>query len=386
MPTRQYVGARYVPKIYTDENGTAEWSNAVPYESLTIVTHNGNSYTSKQTVPAGVDILNSDYWVLTGNFNAQVALLSDNVPLLSNNLNELKGKSILIAGTSNEYLQENSWTYILKDMLSDICNVSVITMSNFQTNVQACIDNVNNYDIFMCVQARNEIRAGMAMGNTTTSGTYLYGYGLLKSLVDLCAEQNKRVYCLSPSKPTTEDFANYKFGDALYRYVTQTYAVNCGATYVDCYLGFGNYNTGVTSDGVHFKYPYTKNMAEYIYNVLMFGAFKNSCSIAQTIDVTNYATFVNGVTNGKVLLTFNDYTVSIYAVYTVSDTINASEPICTISDELVSAIPIYQCAMFTSSTSGSFYHAPDKSIRVINARGSGVWYSRVICDLCTIFY
>lgn len=63
---RQYVGARYVPKIM------GEWNKALQYEALSVVTHLGNSFTSKVPVPANVDITNTDYWVNTGNYNAQV--------------------------------------------------------------------------------------------------------------------------------------------------------------------------------------------------------------------------------------------------------------------------------------------------------------------------
>lgn len=63
---RQYVGARYVPKIM------GEWNKALQYEALSIVTYMGNSFTSKVPVPANVDITNGDYWVNTGNYNAQI--------------------------------------------------------------------------------------------------------------------------------------------------------------------------------------------------------------------------------------------------------------------------------------------------------------------------
>lgn len=63
---RQYVGARYVPKIM------GEWNKALQYEALSIVTHLGNSFTSKVPVPANIDITNTDYWLNTGNYNAQV--------------------------------------------------------------------------------------------------------------------------------------------------------------------------------------------------------------------------------------------------------------------------------------------------------------------------
>lgn len=63
---RQYVGARYVPKI------VGEWNKALQYEALSVVTHMGNSFTSKVPVPANVDIANEKYWINTGNYNAQV--------------------------------------------------------------------------------------------------------------------------------------------------------------------------------------------------------------------------------------------------------------------------------------------------------------------------
>lgn len=61
-----YVGHRYVPKI------VGEWDKNQSYEGLTIVTYQGASFTSKKRVPAGIDINDNEYWVSTGNYNAQV--------------------------------------------------------------------------------------------------------------------------------------------------------------------------------------------------------------------------------------------------------------------------------------------------------------------------
>ena len=72
-----YVGHRYVPKIF------GEWSNENTYEGLSIVTYQGDSYTSKKRVPVGVDILNEEYWVVTGNYNAQIENYRQDVRNLS---------------------------------------------------------------------------------------------------------------------------------------------------------------------------------------------------------------------------------------------------------------------------------------------------------------
>lgn len=73
--TRQYIGARYVP-IFADP---IEWDIDRSYQALTIVTHYGNSYTSKKNVPVRTEITNTEYWVVTGNYNAQLELYRQEV-------------------------------------------------------------------------------------------------------------------------------------------------------------------------------------------------------------------------------------------------------------------------------------------------------------------
>lgn len=66
MTVREYIGARYVP-LYI-----GEWDNTKAYEPLSIVSYQGNSYTSRQAVPIGIDIENESFWVLSAAYNAQV--------------------------------------------------------------------------------------------------------------------------------------------------------------------------------------------------------------------------------------------------------------------------------------------------------------------------
>lgn len=72
MTTQQYIGARYVPIFGRKDEESIEWDNSKSYEPLTVVLHEGNSFTSRQYVPTGIDISNEVYWAETGNFNAQV--------------------------------------------------------------------------------------------------------------------------------------------------------------------------------------------------------------------------------------------------------------------------------------------------------------------------
>lgn len=69
---RQYIGARYVPIFGRKGEDTVEWDDVAPYEPLTVVMHLGVSYVSRQYVPTGTPITDTDFWVETYRFNAQV--------------------------------------------------------------------------------------------------------------------------------------------------------------------------------------------------------------------------------------------------------------------------------------------------------------------------
>lgn len=74
---RQYIGARYVPKFSDINNGV--WNNTYTYEPLEIVKYGNDFYTSKRPVPTGVAITNTDYWVLTGNYNGAINHLQEQI-------------------------------------------------------------------------------------------------------------------------------------------------------------------------------------------------------------------------------------------------------------------------------------------------------------------
>jgi hypothetical protein len=79
-----YIGARYVP-IFADP---VEWDDEREYEPLTIVTHNGDCYTSKCYVPKGAQLPpypegQTKYWVKTSDYNGQFADLKKTVLDLS---------------------------------------------------------------------------------------------------------------------------------------------------------------------------------------------------------------------------------------------------------------------------------------------------------------
>lgn len=83
MATRQYIGARYVIKVYENSQNpnSAEWEANTAYEPLTMVTYHNDSYLSKKEVPStvGNPANNPSYWVITGAYNGQIAALNTKV-------------------------------------------------------------------------------------------------------------------------------------------------------------------------------------------------------------------------------------------------------------------------------------------------------------------
>ena len=103
---RQYIGARYVPK-FADP---IEWNDQTSYEALTIVTYMGASYTSKKAVPAGIKPTDNSYWVVTGNYNAQVEEYRQEVIKVANDYSDIKEyvdkqnrKFLFLADSYDEY-------------------------------------------------------------------------------------------------------------------------------------------------------------------------------------------------------------------------------------------------------------------------------------------
>lgn len=100
----QYVGARYVPK-FADP---IEWDTERGYESLTIVTYKGESYTSKCPVPPGIDIKNERYWALTGAYNAQVEEYKNQVKDLSQQVTGFASDNKAFRDKITQYDKDNA--------------------------------------------------------------------------------------------------------------------------------------------------------------------------------------------------------------------------------------------------------------------------------------
>ena len=109
MTVRQYIGARYVPIFGRKGEQSIQWDNTGTYEPLTVVLYQGNSYTSRQFVPAGIEITNQDYWAETGNYNAQVEQYRQEVlgfdADITQNTEDIEALQDQMAGTASSGLK-----------------------------------------------------------------------------------------------------------------------------------------------------------------------------------------------------------------------------------------------------------------------------------------
>lgn len=137
---RQYIGARYVP-IFSDP---IEWDSRKSYEALTIVEYLGGSYTSKKNVPSGIEPTNKDYWVQTGNYNAQI----------------------------EEYRQEAEEAKNIAYSANDKVNAlnPVIESCTFNTGIGA----TNYFSRLVKIGRIVFVMAQFRLGNQVTEGTVIY--------------------------------------------------------------------------------------------------------------------------------------------------------------------------------------------------------------------
>ena len=87
MAVTQYIGARYITKFADPIEHSPEKS----YEPLTVVQYHGDSYVSKQFVPVGIAINDTNYWLHWADYNAQVDMYRQEVQRVADDVDALSG-------------------------------------------------------------------------------------------------------------------------------------------------------------------------------------------------------------------------------------------------------------------------------------------------------
>ena len=107
MAIKKYIGARYAPKFM------GAWDKSSEYAALCVVYANEQSYVSRKTVPANTEITNTEFWIKSADWNAQVTQYNQNVERYEN---EVRG----YAETVNDLVGKTVYTYNTKDdMVAD---------------------------------------------------------------------------------------------------------------------------------------------------------------------------------------------------------------------------------------------------------------------------
>lgn len=122
MAVRQYIGARYVLKIYENSQDplSAEWEANTTYEPLVMVNYNNSSYISRKNVPptVGNPVDNPAYWALSGLYNGQIANLQQQIntigaevanidTVLPTKIDDIGSRTILFVGDSYDVVNAN---------------------------------------------------------------------------------------------------------------------------------------------------------------------------------------------------------------------------------------------------------------------------------------
>lgn len=329
---RQYVGARYVPKIM------GEWNKALQYEALSIVTHLGNSFTSKVPVPANIDITNTDYWVNTGNYNAQVEAYRKETleaKQLANNTNtDLQAFKENQTNTNNEFTNKIDLTTSalneLKNVVFNGDTPSVITVAKsggrFHTINDAitfakeyCSRN-NRVTILICDGVYNESIVltknpgidliGIGMPEIVSDAAYpngaanIYGDTYIEGIFFHSTSESAYAFHLDGSTDTsygtTVTVVNCKFISE------HEPALGCGCTR-GCNYTFKNCEF-YGSDGIYVHNEASANVAKQYFNAI--GCKINGTKHAVAVDDAAQLNF--GATGSPLVLNFaGSYTSNI---------------------------------------------------------------------------
>lgn len=154
---REYIGARYVPVFANPP----EWNDTRGYEPLTIVLHKGNSFTSTQYVPTGIDISNTEYWLETGNWNAQIEAYREEVRRfdgrITQNASDIKANTAAIA---DEAAARASADTALQQLIKSEETARQAADTELHQNLSDVIASVNQLNILSLYKGKNCVWVG----------------------------------------------------------------------------------------------------------------------------------------------------------------------------------------------------------------------------------
>lgn len=297
MATRQYIGARYVPKFANPIN----WIKENSYEALTIVTYLNNSYTSKKPVPPNTEITNEEYWCVTGNYNAQVEEYRRETEKIAEKIrDEFANKMVIISDSYGLTPSiEDNWIVNFANNLGLKVNDDYVSYSEggasfggsdgyplFQNMVsQVDLKNINANDVGYVIVCGGYNDLNGVHGSSSES--IKNGIGVLK----------QNVVERFPNAKTYVGFIGWTIDSSKLIETAITlndYITNCninGINYLNNVEYAMHYDTFFQSDKIHPTTTGAKEISNAVTNAIVTG----SANIAKPFKNANY-TLATGVT------------------------------------------------------------------------------------------
>lgn len=169
MAVTQYTGSRYVP-LFADP---AEWSAANAYEALTIVLHEGNSFTSKQPVPVGIEIDNEAYWAETGNYNAQVEQYRQEVRTFDSRITANANRIESVNDALTESIEDVNET--LSNKIAEVAKTPIYQAREYGVIGDGVTDNANTMQALLDICNESGGIIYLDPGEYLTSNTLIVG-------------------------------------------------------------------------------------------------------------------------------------------------------------------------------------------------------------------
>lgn len=296
----QYIGARYVPIFGRKGEASIEWDNTGTYEPLTIVLYQGNSYTSRQYVPVGIDINNTEFWANTGNYNAQIEAYRKDV---LNAVSEIANLKTELTSLNRDFgnLQENvnselttidrelsdvksnvtKNTNSISDINSNISNIVADRKSNYVTykDFGAVLDGVT--DDSTAIKAAhtyanengcNVVQMGGKLKGNFSVDVKTNCYLDLELLIDQTSPA--KVYNIMPDEAQELTYTGTVSANATEAYIQQLYGMSARVVCEN-----GTWKVGTRTDG------------SIIYNTITQAWDNEGTIISTPINVTNTGTF-----------------------------------------------------------------------------------------------
>lgn len=181
MSVREYIGARYVP-VFADP---IQWDITTAYEPLTVVKNEGASYVSRKYVPEGIQLSNTDYWILWADYNAQLQQYINTVNTFDGRIDALEDGLPVSAFDS---------TSTVKDSLNAIEANNWVTTSRIADKAvtNAKLADALNKKLITDNSLRNECI--LMLGDSYAQGTGSDGTNWQSLLINLLDLQDTYVY------------------------------------------------------------------------------------------------------------------------------------------------------------------------------------------------